>query len=443
MGQHIAIKLTKGGGPEPVNELRRVHQAAQDQAEGVSWIATRKPGKGFKPALDSRLLAFTQQTKTEVLVLTAKIHCRCPEIPSDPLAQDMYGEEEERFSAYWRICEVELETMAKTDLPGKMPSGKIVSDAFSGSLSFAYWQPGAGRVCRRVASPNKGTKPAFSGVRAGGNPSVPLHGVDFSGGKERAAQNRKLWVASWCPDQEFVSLESGGDEPGFGRCGLAERILQGGGLWVIDFPFGPPAQVGTAACWRTWQDYLAWCGSNRDPTMLRDELRKTLESECVPWSTKRHIDQERRATWFPFFEQLYRQTITGARDVLARLDRENRERTAVLPFHGEHAPTSRRSVVVEGFPGWTLRAQMGLASTGYKHSTESARGRRVGILDALRQGGIPIGDAEYVRAVENSEGDAIDALILLYAAWRTHRRSPWCWAAAKCSGPSIEGWYFD
>lgn len=442
MGQHIAIKLTSGGGPRPLEELRRVHETAQSDPENGAWIATRKAGKGFTPVPTSRLLAFARQLPGKVQALTAKIESRSRKMPDDPLAMDMYGEHRGMFEAYWRIRDVvDLGLIEESALPGKMPSGKAVAEAFAGSLSFAYWLPGDESPPRARPKP---PRPRLPRIRRQGSPTVPLHGVDFSGARETEGRNGKLWIASWYPEQRCVSLESGGDDPGFGRYGLAERVLRDGGMWVIDFPFGPPARVARAAGWRTWQEYLAWCRSNPEPKTLRDQLRVILEAKSVPWSTKRKIDACTDATWFPFFEQLYRQTITGAREILAPLDAADRRRAVVLPFHGAYVPTAERSVVVEGFPGWTLRG-LGLASSGYKHSTDDAWGRRLVALRALRRRGMPIGDAACMRAVQDSEGDALDALVLLYAAWCGHRCGREEWGKATGSAPrelGIEGWYF-
>ena len=444
MGKHIAIRLTKKGGPEPLEEIQRVYKAAQDDAANSSWIATRKSGRGFTASPDSQLIAFTSLPKGEVRVLKARIECRCMTMPDDPLARDMYGELKNQFHAYWRIRDVEHPvSMARTDLPGKVTSGKSVAEAFESQLSFAYWDPGTGGRMAEKPRLRKREKRAFRSIRRLRAPAVPLYGVDFSGAKEKAGRNRKLWIASWRPDQQFVSLECGGDDPGFGRRALGERIVREGGLWVIDFPFGPPSAVACAAGWRTWQEYLAWCGDERGPTVLRDELRATLEAKGVRWWTKRKIDVKTDATWPPFFEQLYRQTITGARDVLSRLDSAERGRVGVPPFHDWCEPTRTRSVVVEGFPGWTLRG-LRLCSTGYKHSTDDARDRRAAIVDALRGRGVPIGDYECRRAVCDAQGDAIDALVLLYAAWcgLRHGRGDWMgtWGCGS-NRLGIEGWY--
>lgn len=84
---------------------------------------------------------------------------------------------------------------------------------------------------------------------------------------------------------------------------------------------------------------------------------------------------------------------------------------------------------------------MGFLPTGYKHSTATAHGKRAAIVDELLQSGIPICKEDRSRAVADSEGDAIDALVLLYAARLTLRRSLSDWIAIGRS--SIEGWFFD
>ena len=73
------------------------------------------------------------------------------------------------------------------------------------------------------------------------------------------------------------------------------------------------------------------------------------------------------------------------------------------------------SVVIEGFPGATLK-QCGLRATGYRHSGGDAREQRQRIVDTLRERGIPVCDADASRADHDAEGGAVDALVLLHAA---------------------------
>ena len=453
MYNHIAIKLTESGGPEPQKEIRRIYDASQDDENGTSWIATRKPGASFCLSPNSQLLVFTLLPKAEALVLTAKIVDRQTEMPSALIVRELYGHYSSEFEAFWEICDAKLTKMTISKLPGITLSGKSLVDAFSGQLSFAYWIPNGKSTQMRMAAPKKRqqhSQPAKACSQPNhrilnnqfqGTPAVPLHGVDFSGAREVNGRNRKLWIASWHPGKQFVSLKCGGEDPGFDRNDVTKKILKEGGLWVIDFPFGPPKQVAIAAGWKTWQDYLKWCSSNESPTELRNELRTTLKSANANWSIKRKIDIETQA-WFPFFEQLYRQTITGGRDVLFPIDAENRQQVSVLPFHDVCEPTFQQSIVIEGYPKWTLK-QMGLPMGGYKNQKcpEIAHELRAKIVSGIRQNGIPIRDNDIARAVGDIEGDAVDALVLLHAARCSICRKPTEWT--KNTWPVIEGWYFD
>jgi len=211
---------------------------------------------------------------------------------------------------------------------------------------------------------------------------------------------------------------------------------------VIDVPFGPPAAVAVAAGWNTWGDYLVWSASNGEPEILRDRLRDTLKQKGVPWSTKRHIDATICTTWFPFFEMLYRQTITGARDVLSSLDQAERDKVRVLPFHEFASAHNRLSVVIEGFPGWTL-TQNDLPSRGYKGKDSDSEKERRRIVDALCERGIPISEQDRDRAVRDDDGDAVDALVLLHAARTASQRTADQWKQRAGEHAAIEGWFFD
>jgi hypothetical protein len=88
---------------------------------------------------------------------------------------------------------------------------------------------------------------------------------------------------------------------------------------------------------------------------------------------------------------------------------------------------------------------IGMDAYGYKRSTALAKQRRIEIIEGLRQLGIPIADAEAQRASADTEGDAVDALVLLAAArisqelgldnWRAHR------TRLRNEGRLGEGWF--
>lgn len=438
---NVVFKLTLQGGPDPIRELQRVFQAAQEDPAGVSWVATRKPGAGFEARPDSKLLAFANDEAGNAVALTARVVSRYGALPADALVRDMYEDYKGTFQAYWKITDVHLKPVSYKELPGTTRKGRQIADAFRGQLSFAYWLPDPPADAPCLENPAR-PAPVFSAVQRTDSPTRPLHGVDFSGARETGGRNGKIWIASWYPDRDFIELKCGGGDPGFDRIGLASRVIEGGGTWVIDFPFGPPAAVAEAAGWTTWHEYIAWCGSNPDPTALRDNLREVLRRTCVPWPTKREIDRRLGTTWFPFFEQLYRQTITGGRDLLYPLSQASRGSARILPFHKHAAASSELSVVIEGFPGATLK-RCGLAATGYKHATSDAEEQRRLIVDSLRERGVPVRDADASTAVHDAEGDAVDALVLLHAARNASRRTAAEWSDKVGVRASMEGWFFD
>ena len=437
----VVFRLTQGGGPNPVPELRRVYEAAQEDPDGVSWIATRKPGSGFSAHPDSRLRAFADAGGGDGWTLTARVISRHGTLPANVRARELYGEFAGVFLAYWKITDVDLRRIPYVDLPGKTVKGLRVPDAFRRSrLSFAYWVPGpAVDTCARTH--RHAASPVSYGGSGPGRPRMPLHGVDFSGARETGGRNGKIWIASWYPDRERVELRSGGGDPGFDRRRLAAMVIRGGGTWVVDFPFGPPKAVAEAAGWKAWEEYVAWCASDPDPTALRDELRERCRLARLPWAQRREIDESIGTTWFPFFEQLYRQTITGGRDVLGPLCQAGRDSVRILPFQ-RHAPaTAQLSVVVEGFPGATLKAH-GLPPTGYKQRHGRAERNRRLIVESLRAHGIPIRDADAEAAVRDADGDAVDALVLLSAARIANGRATE-WSDAVGDHAGMEGWFFD
>ncbi len=270
----------------------------------------------------------------------------------------------------------------------------------------------------------------------------PLFGVDWSGSAQTSGRNDKLWVASLRGDQ--VALEWGRD--GFVRSDIAQRIMREGGLWVLDFPFGVPASVAAALGLDPddWTSWMRWVEETLPPfnaTALRDLARLRVAAAGGEWSALRNIDVQLRTTWFPLFEQLYRQTLTGAHEILGPCSRQPDLAIApLMPVTGRE-----RTLVVEGFPGGIIRDHLGLVPTGYKKKTALAEAHRRAILAAL-QDALQV-DLEPIleRAVADPEGDAVDALVLLLAARRAAEFSPDAWARARADLVAhrrlLEGWF--
>ena len=107
----------------------------------------------------------------------------------------------------------------------------------------------------------------------------------------------------------------------------------------------------------------------------------------------------------------------------------------------------RAAVVVEGFPGATIRAHLLKRRVSYKGRTGPHKTAREAIIRALKSApfAIPIPDDVAVRAVEDQDGDAIDALVLLLGSWISQRLSvdKWKQQLARLDGCSatVEGWF--
>jgi hypothetical protein len=127
-------------------------------------------------------------------------------------------------------------------------------------------------------------------------------------------------------------------------------IKRESGWWSLDFPFGIAKETACALKLSSWQEWLSWCGRELDATMLRDEARESTNRAGVTWGQRRQVDKDNQTAWFPLFEQLYRQTIYGAREVLLPLSKQG---FCVLPWGW--TAIEKTTVVVEGFPGAIVR----------------------------------------------------------------------------------------
>jgi hypothetical protein len=136
------------------------------------------------------------------------------------------------------------------------------------------------------------------------------------------------------------------------------------GWWSLDFPFGLAKETARALKLDTWPEWLKWCSNEVNATALRDQARESTSRDGVAWSQRRQVDERNHTTWFPLFEQLYRQTIYGARDVLHPLHEEG---LCILPW--EWKALGQPVVVVEGFPGAIIRVHLLKRRVAYKGPT--------------------------------------------------------------------------
>lgn len=226
------------------------------------------------------------------------------------------------------------------------------------------------------------------------------HGVDFSGAL--GGGGAKIVVATRHHTGE-ISLERGLD-----RNRLVTRIretLTDGNrhLWRIDAPFSVPVTVFDAhKLEHDWLVLARWMRQFDDARQWRRALRAVDRKE-----KKRLCDRSAHAPLAPMNLRVFKQTWTVVCEVLLPLVADEVD----LPcLRSTDAPVS----VVESCPASVLH-RLGESSRGYKGRTDDNQARRKSLVRLLEDEGLVLSPPIRRRAVEDSEGDALDALLLLLA----------------------------
>jgi len=267
-----------------------------------------------------------------------------------------------------------------------------------------------------------------------------VFGVDFSAALDAGEH---IWVCRAHPGDRGVRIES--VEP---LCGLpggavprddALRALVGKvtesprSAWGFDFSFGLPAAVldeiaPGVATYAAQLDLVAQFG---DAEVLRERCAAAHQREL-----RRQTDDEATTPFSPYNLRIYKQTFHGMVDVLRPL--RGRPEVAVLPFDplpaaaasaGDRLPFNRAAggraphvYVMEVCPASVLVA-LGLSTQGYKGADSHAAAKRHAIFGHLAGAGLvrPAPRALRHRIIEQSGGDALDAVLAAVGAWRGYR----------------------
>jgi hypothetical protein len=273
--------------------------------------------------------------------------------------------------------------------------------------------------------------------------ALPLvyHGVDFSGGKRA---HRKIRVADQCPG-EPIALRSS-----LSHSRLVEAIARSAEdgrrhRWLIDSTFGLPLEMLEVQGVETdWVASLRWMASFSDARQWRRASRRKSRKEL-----KRRTDRLAAVPFAPVNLRMFRQTWHCMVSVLLPLF--ERPGVAVLPFAAasavsspgesstgwEHAPVW----IGEGCPASFLR-RAGWPYRGYKGPSGKNLDLRRDLLARLAETletGVPP-DIES-QALEDTDGDALDSLLLLPSARRfsecDHRA-----LVAREPRAGVEGWVY-
>ena len=224
------------------------------------------------------------------------------------------------------------------------------------------------------------------------------HGVDFSGAK--GGGGAKIVVASR-DGNGVVSVERGLD-----RNRLVTRIretLADGQrhLWRIDAPFSVPQAVFEShGLDKNWSVLAKWMAEFEDPRAWRRALRAVDRKE-----KKRLCDRAAHAPLAPMNLRVFKQTWTVVCEVLLPLASDDIDLPCLRA-------TDSSVSVVESCPASVLH-RLGESSRGYKGRTNETQSRRKALLDFAQSEGLEFSPLIRRKAIEDPEGDVLDALLLL------------------------------
>jgi hypothetical protein len=243
-----------------------------------------------------------------------------------------------------------------------------------------------------------------------------IFGVDFSGAQNAGA---KIWIASAINrgdtldiDAAFPAWELPGGSVQRAQAIDALRAFVVGqydALFGLDFPFSLPRTLIQA---ETWDDFVSEFGA-RFPS--DNDFLNGCRSITGGREYRRQTDKDANTPFCPYNLRLYKQTYYGIRDLLAPLVVGGNAR--ILPFHPVFAGISS---VIEICPASTLKQDQLYLS--YKGNGEDHWHSRFKILSALEARGVSIASSDlHRRLLQDTEGDALDAVIAAYSTWQALR----------------------
>ena len=241
----------------------------------------------------------------------------------------------------------------------------------------------------------------------------PILGIDFSGA---ALAGTKIWIARAQLENEklvFAELTSAADLPG----GAPERdaALQALTRYIrkldapicgFDFPFSLQKDELDRENWRDWVASLP------ERYADADALRAAYAG------AKRETDIKAKTPFAPLNLRLYRQTYYGIARVLAPLLRIG---ALALPFD---EPGAQAPWLLEICPASLLKKHKLYFS--YKGKSEAQRENRARILSECRaKFGLEMPDTIQQSALDDAEGDALDAILSAVCVVRALQKNNW------------------
>lgn len=229
-----------------------------------------------------------------------------------------------------------------------------------------------------------------------------LHGVDFSGAGGGGGAKIRIVERDLASAGPVVSRGRAD------RAGLLRQIRTSAGdgrlhVWRVDAPFALPVEtLDACGVAREWLAMARWMLAFGSPRGWRHALREVSRRE-----PRRECDRAERTPLAPMNLRVFKQTWTLVCEILLPLAEEGVRIEPVANLDG------RASLVVcEGCPASTLH-RLGWPTRAYKGSGDPPRAVRAEIARRLREADVVASDALLREAIDDAEGDLLDALILL------------------------------
>ncbi len=252
--------------------------------------------------------------------------------------------------------------------------------------------------------------------------SMILHGIDFSGASSGGAAKIRVVERDLLKRHEPIRSKGRMD-----RNSLVRHILECAKdgqqhMFRIDAPFGLALEtLRQFDVSPTWSGMVTWMESFKDPRLWRTAIRKVSRQE-----PKRVCDQVFRTPMAPMNLRIFKQTWTLIAEVLKPLADSG---IRIEPVHSGHA--KNQVAVCEGCPASILKF-FGMPDHGYKGAELPPRQLRERLVRMLDQEHVRISDRMGQEAIDDGEGDLLDAMILL--------TEPLQWVPPATA--KIEGWIY-
>lgn len=227
--------------------------------------------------------------------------------------------------------------------------------------------------------------------------AMQFHGVDFSGADNGGLH--KIRIASWKSPSEITIDRA--DRSALMRAILASAKSSEHHIWRVDAASGfPLATIRAHEIDESWLAAARWAAATGSPRAWRTQLRLVSREE-----PRRVADAEARTPMAPMNLRVFKATWTFMCEVLLPLHDAG---ISIAPM----SPTASHATVCEG-NSTSILHRLGFPTRGYKGEGEPPQRVRGLIARRLEESGIPISTSLMQQAIADTEGDILDALILL------------------------------